>query len=264
MSLMPIAAQAEIVGTEVGSTTGDISFKGYVAYDSSVEGKPRPAIIVVHEWWGLNDYARDRARQLAALGYVALAIDMYGNGKTASHPDEAAAFSKAVMQDAKGAQARFMAAMDFLKNPEVLIDGVGSPMVDGNKIAAIGYCFGGAVVLQMARVGLDLDAVASFHGSLGAITLAQKDVVKAKILVAHGESDPFVPKEQVEAFKKEMDGAGVDYQFVSYPGAKHAFTNPSATDLGKKFKMPLEYNADADSKSWAQLQELLKQVFTEQ
>jgi dienelactone hydrolase len=225
--------------------------KGYLAYDENITGK-RPGVLVVHEWWGLNDYARKRARMLAELGYTALAVDMYGEGKQAVHPDDAKVFSSELMKNSDSAKARFMAAMDFLKQ---------QPNVDPTRIAAIGYCLGGGVVLNMARQGVDLKGVASFHGGLTAVKPAQPGGVKAKILVLHGGADRFVTPEQIEAFKQEMKSAGVDFQFISYPGAVHSFTNPEADELGKKYNMPIAYNADADRKSWAELRGFLKKIF---
>lgn len=245
------ATLAEIIGKEVTYSDGDTSMKGYLAWDSAESGK-RPAVLVVHEWWGHNDYARERARQLAALGYLALAVDMYGDGKTADHPKDAGAFSGAVMNNIDTGVERFEAAMNFVKSQETC---------DPDRIAAIGYCFGGAIVLHMARIGIDLDAVASFHGSLGPKAEAQEGKVKARVLVCHGADDKFIPQDQIDAFHREMNDAGVDYQFVAYPGSVHGFTNPGATALGEKFGIPLAYNEDADKKSWAKLEELLKEVF---
>jgi len=225
--------------------------KGYLAYDKSVEGK-RPGVIVVHEWWGNNAYARKRADMLAGLGYTAFALDMYGDGKQAEHPGDAGKFAGAVNANMEGAKARFLAAMKVLQD---------NPTADATKIAAIGYCFGGGIVLNMARLGIDLKGVASFHGSLGTQNPAKKGVVKAKLMVCHGEADPFTTPEQLAAFKKEMADAGVDMKLVSYPGAKHAFTNPDATALGKKFNLPLEYNEAADEASWQELQTFLKAIF---
>jgi dienelactone hydrolase len=246
------AAQAEIKGETIEYRSGDTVLKGYVAYDDSIEGK-RPGILVVHEWWGLNDYVRKRARMLAELGYTALALDMYGDGKMATHPDDAKKFSSAVKQDWEAGKARFMAALDLLKS---------QPTVDPERVAAIGYCFGGGVVLEMARAGVDLDGVVSFHGSLGASTPAEPGKVKARVLVYNGADDPFSPPEAIEAFKKEMDAAGVDYEFVNLPGAKHSFTNPDADKFGKEFNMPLAYNADADKTSWEGMQAFFKEIFS--
>jgi len=227
-----------------------VVMKGYLAYDENVKGK-RAGVLVVPEWWGLNDYARRRARMLAELGYTALAVDMYGEGKVVMTPDEAGKLSSGAMKDFDVAKARFLAAVDFLK---------GQATVDPNRIAAIGYCFGGGVVLNMARQGVDLKGVVSFHGSLPAVKPAQAGSVKAKILVLTGGADKFVPPEQVEAFKKEMNSAGADFRVVSYPGVLHSFTNPDATGLGKKFNMPIAYNAKADKDSWGEMKGFLSTV----
>jgi len=225
--------------------------KGYLAYDENIKGK-RPGVLVVHEWWGQNEYARTRARMLAERGYTALAVDMYGEGKTATHPDDAAKFSSETMKNFPVAKERFEAAMKFLKKQGT---------VDPTRIAAIGYCFGGGVVLNMARQGEDLKAVASFHGSLAAVRPAQTGKVKAKIRVYNGEDDKFNTQEAIDAFVKEMRGAKVDFQFINYPGAVHSFTNPDATELGKKFGLPLAYNADADARSWADMNNFFAEVF---
>ena len=246
-----VPLQAEVIGKEVSYSDGETTLKGYLAFDSAIEGK-RPAVLVVHEWWGHNDYARKRAEMLAELGYVALAVDMYGDGKTADHPKDAGAFAGEVMKNIETGEARFDAALKFLTE---------QPQADGKKTAAIGYCFGGAIALHMARVGKDLDAVASFHGTLAPQTSAEEGKVKARVLVCHGADDSFIPQEQIDAFQREMNDAGVDYQFESYPGAVHGFTNPGATALGEKFGINLAYNAEADAKSWEALKKLLKDVF---
>jgi dienelactone hydrolase len=245
------SAKAMVEGKEVQYSAGGMVMKGYLAFDRNIKGK-RPGVLVVHEWWGLNDYARKRANMLAELGYTALAVDMYGGGKTASHPDDAQKFSSAVMHDFPVAKERFEAAMDFLKK---------QPSVDPSRIAAIGYCFGGGVVLNMARQGVDLKGVASFHGSLTAVKQATPCSIKAKILVLHGADDKFTSPAQVEAFKKEMKEAGADLKFITYPGAMHSFTNPEADSLGKKFNLPLAYNAEADKKSWQELKKFLAAIF---
>jgi len=244
--------EPKIVGRTIDYSAQGAVMKGYLAYDENIAGK-RPGVLVVHEWWGLNDYARKRARMLAELGYTALAVDMYGEGKQAMHPDDAKAFSSELMKNFEVAKARFMAGMEFLKQQD---------SVDPTRIAAIGYCMGGGVVLNMARQGLDLKGVASFHGGLTAVKPAQPGSVKAKTLVLHGGADKFITPEQIEAFKQEMTSAGADFQFISYPGATHSFTNPEATELGKKFNMPIAYNADADEKSWDELKEFLKNIFS--
>jgi dienelactone hydrolase len=207
---------------------------------------------VVHEWWGHNDYARKRAEMLAKLGYVALAVDMYGSGRQASHPDEAGKFAGAVAGNMPVAKARFKAAIDTLKAQQT---------VNSHNIAAIGYCFGGGIVLNMARQGVDLKAVVSFHGSLATQNPAERGNIKAKIRVFNGAADPLVKAEHIEAFKKEMKRAGADYELVNYPGAKHAFTNPHADQLGAKFSLPLAYQKQADEDSWRRMQVFFKQVF---
>ncbi|MFZ1864346.1 MAG: dienelactone hydrolase family protein [Polyangiales bacterium] len=250
---MTRGTEPNIQGQEVTYRAGDTTLKGYIAWDANHEGR-RPGVVVVHEWWGHNDYVRRRARMLAEQGYTALALDMYGDGKQADHPKDAQSFMMESISNPEIAKARFMAAYDLLKKHET---------VDPSKIAAIGYCFGGAVVLQMARFGTDLKGVASFHGNLSTDSPAKPGVVKAKVLVLHGADDSLVPKEQVTAFKKEMDTAGVDYTFIAYPGAVHAFTNPAATENGKKFNLPLAYDEHADHESWAELQKFLRGVFGE-
>jgi dienelactone hydrolase len=241
----------DIRGEEVVYKAGDTTLKGFIAWDAS-KTEPRPGVIVVHEWWGHNEYVRKRARMLAEEGYTALALDMYGDGKQASHPEDAQKFMMETISNAEVAAARFEAALELLKS---------HASTDATKTAAIGYCFGGAVVLHMARAGKDLDGVASFHGNLATETPAKPGAVKAKVLVLHGADDPFVPKEQVAAFKKEMDAAGADYEFIEYPGAVHAFTNPDATANGEKFKLPLRYDEKADEQSWAELQKFLDALF---
>ena len=245
------AAKPRVEGKDVQYSAEGVVLKGYLAYDAKVKGK-RPGVLVVHEWWGLNDYARKRADMLAEMGYVALAVDMYGDGKQAMHPDDAGKFSSELMKNFDVAKARFMAALEFLK---------GQPAVDPDRIAAIGYCFGGGVVLNMARQGVDLKGVASFHGSLTAVQAATPGSVKAKVLVLHGADDKFITPEQIEAFKQEMKNAGADFRFIAYPGAVHSFTNPDADKLGKKFNLPLSYNAKADKKSWKELKEFLAAIF---
>jgi len=245
------ASNGAIVAQNIGYQADGTRMKGYMAYDDAVQGQ-RPGIIVVHEWWGLNDYARKRARMLASLGYTAFALDMYGEGKQAQHPDEAKIFSSEVMQNLPIEKARFTAALDVLHNNRT---------VDPQRIAAIGYCFGGGVVLEMARSGIDLAGVVSFHGMLATDHPAQAGTVKTKILVMTGADDPFIPPEQVAKFKREMDSAKVDYKLISYPGAKHAFTNPDANDYGEKFNLPLAYNHAADLASWKEMQAFFQKIF---
>jgi len=246
-------ASAALQEEQVEYQAGDKTLKGYLVYDDALE-MPRPGVLVVHEWWGLNDYARKRARMLAELGYTAFAVDMYGDGKTADHPDTAGRFSSEVRENWQQGKARFMAAYDLL---------AGHAKTDGERIGAIGYCFGGGVVLHMAREGVELEGVVSFHGSLGTDRPARPGEVRADVLVYNGAEDPFVTPEQIEAFKAEMESANVDYEFVSLAGAKHSFTNPGATENGEKFGLPLEYNAEADKKSWNGMKAFFDEVFVQ-
>ena len=245
------SAQAEIITQDITYKQGDTEMKGLLAYDDSVKGQ-RPGILVVHEWWGHNDYARKRARMLAEMGYTALAVDMYGDGQQASHPDDAGKFARAVGGNMPVAKARFEAAMNTLKSQKT---------VAGDNIAAIGYCFGGGIVLNMARQGVDLKGVVSFHGSVATQNPAQKGDIKAKVRVFNGAEDPMVKAEHIDAFKQEMEAAGVDYVFVNYPGAKHSFTNPDADMFAQKFNLPLAYDKNADEDSWQQMQAFFKSIF---
>lgn len=246
-----VPATPDIQTEEVTYEVGGSPFTGYFAWDASVKGK-RPGVLVVHQWWGHGEYVRERARMLAKMGYTALALDMYGAGKLAKHPSDATTFMNEALKDPEVSKARFMAAYDLLQKHAT---------TEADKVAAIGYCFGGAVVLHMARFGTELAGVASFHGNLATQSPAQPGSVTAKVLVLHGEADPLVPPEQVQAFKKEMDAAGVDYEFVGYPGAMHSFTEKGSTEIGKKFDMPLAYNEAADKDSWARLDAFLKKIF---
>ena len=243
--------KAKIEGKSVEYTAGGVVLKGYLAYDENIKGK-RPGILVVHEWWGQNEYVRKRARMLAELGYTALALDMYGEGRIADHPDDARKFSSEVMKNFPVAKERFLAALEFLKK---------QPTVDPDRIAAIGYCFGGGVVLNMARQGVDVKGIASFHGGLAAIMPDQPTRIKAAVRVYNGADDTYVPAEAIEALKKEMAEQKVNFKFENYPGAVHGFTNPDATEIGKKFLMAYAYNATADKASWTDLQHYLKEIF---
>ncbi|OQP62692.1 dienelactone hydrolase [Niastella vici] len=235
----------------------DISFagdsttmNGYVAYDTSIDTK-RPAILIIPEWWGLNDYPKMRARELAKLGYIAMAMDMYGNGLTTDSPATAGKLAMPFYTNPQKAKARIDAALVALKS---------YMQTDTGKIAAIGYCFGGGMVLNAARLGEPFKGVVSFHGTLVG-TPANKDLLKAKILVCHGADDPFVKKEEVDKFKKQMDSIHADLTFKTYAGAVHAFTNPKATEVGKKWNIPIAYNAAADSASWKDMKEFFDRIF---
>lgn len=246
------AVAPEVEGQEIEYATSDTKMNGYLAFDSKISGK-RPGILVIHEWWGHNEYARRRAEMLADLGYVALAVDMYGEGKKADHPQDAGKFSSAVFANMDEAKARFEQALKTLK---------AHPMVDGDKIAAIGYCFGGSVALTMANAGYDLDAVAAFHSGVTLPIMPDAEqAFDTKVLVANGAADPFIKAEDVVSWSKAMDAAHADYEYIAYPETKHAFTDPGATAKGATFNLPLEYNEKSDIDSWIKLQELLDKAF---
>ncbi|RDY61532.1 dienelactone hydrolase family protein [Flagellimonas nanhaiensis] len=246
----PETLAVKVKGVEVSYASDSTNLKGYIAYDENLEGK-RPGILIVHEWWGHNEYVRERADMLAELGYTAIAVDMYGDGKQADHPDDAGKFAMSVMQNLPEATARFNAAVELLKQHE---------SVDAEKMAAIGYCFGGSVVLTMANSGADLDAVAAFHSGVTLPVMPNKDL-KAHVLVCNGADDPFISPESITAFTSAMDSIGATYEYISYPGVKHSFTSKAADANGEKFQLPLAYDAEADQKSWASLQQLLNEVF---
>lgn len=236
----------ENVNYEIDSLNMD----GYVVYDSAITGK-RPAVLVVHEWWGLNEYTKRRTRELAGLGYIAMAVDMYGNGQRADNPDLAGKLAGPFYKDPAMARAHFDAALNKLKTYKE---------VDTANIGAIGYCFGGGVLLNIARLGEPLKGLVSFHGSLIG-TPADKNLLKAKLLVLHGDDDKFVLPAEVATFKKQMDSIGASYTFKSYPGANHAFSNPDATAMGQKFKIPIAYNAAADTASWNEMKTFFTELF---
>ncbi|TCI84806.1 dienelactone hydrolase family protein [Tenacibaculum sp. M341] len=242
----------KVKGTEVSYASDSTNLKGYIAFDESKKGK-RPGVLIVHEWWGHNDYVRERADMLAELGYTAIAVDMYGDGKQANHPEDAGKFAGSVMKNLPEAKARFNAAIALLTNHE---------SVDTTKVAAIGYCFGGSVALTMANSGFDLDAVAAFHSGVALPVMPNKDL-KARVLVCNGADDPFISPESVTAFKSALDSLGTTYEYYSYPGVKHSFTSKAADENGKKFNLPLAYDAEADKKSWNSLQKLLKEAFVD-
>ena len=245
---LPGAAIAAVKTEAVQYKDGDQVLNGFVSYDDAISGK-RPGVMVVHEWWGLNDYAKHRAEMLAELGYVAFAADMYGDNKVTTHAADAKGWMTQITDNQDAWQKRALAGLEALKSND---------KVDPERLAAIGYCFGGATVMQLAYAGADLDGVASFHGALPAATPEQQKNIKTSILIAHGEKDAHVPPERVAAFKEALDAAGADYEFVTYGGAEHSFTNPDAGSFG----VPgLKYDAKADARSWATMQDFLKEVF---
>lgn len=242
-------------GTEHAITTEEISYRagdqachGYLARPQ--EPGKYPGILVLHEWWGHTDYVRHRAEQLAALGYVALAADMFGEERTADTPDAAQAMMQQLMGDATAVCSRFEAARDRLLQ---------QPDVDAERLAAVGYCMGGGIALAMARSGSPLRGVVAFHGVLGTEHPAEAGKVRARVLALSGSDDAFAPEEEQQAFEREMQAAGVDYELVRYPGVKHAFTNPVVDEKAKRFGLPLAYDADADS--WRRMHAFLKHIF---
>jgi dienelactone hydrolase len=240
-------ANAAIKEVPVAYSDGQTSMKGFVVYDDSSQAK-RPGIVMVHEWWGITPHIHNEAKRFAQEGYTVFIADMYGDAKTADNPKDAGALSSSVMKAPSTMESRFKAAQAALAK---------QASVNPERIGAVGYCFGGAVVLNMARTGDDLAAVAGFHASLGLNTPAPAPgTVKAKILILNGADDPFVKREQYDTLKKELDAAKADYRVIEYPGAVHAFTNPEATELGKKFNLPLKYDAKADQESKAEADKL--------
>ncbi len=240
------SAFGEIKTKTIDYSYGGITMKGHLAWDDSIKEK-RPGVLVVHEWWGLNDYAKKRAEQLAKLGYVALAADMYGEGKATQHSEDASKMAEAVRSNIEVWRGRANAALQVLRN---------QPLVDNQRLAAIGYCFGGATVLQLAYSGADLKAVVSFHGPLPVPETT--DRIKAKILILHGADDPHVPADSVQKLRAKLDQGKVPYQFISYPGAGHGFTVPEA---GKTVMKGVAYNAEADKLSWQEMMKLFNEVF---
>lgn len=232
---------------EISYQDGNTRFKCVVYYQEGLMTK-RPGVMVIHEWWGCNDYAKRRATMLAELGYVAIAVDMFGEGQLANNPKDASALASPFYEHPEMGIQRMTLALEKFKTVSQL---------DTSRIAAIGYCFGGGQVLNAARKGLNLKGVVSFHGSLRGIA-ATKNSTRAAILVCHGQNDEFVPEEDVLAFKQNLDSLHVAYQFKTYEGT-HAFTNPDATENGKKFYLPIAYNAKSDKASWQDMKTFLSQ-----
>ena len=240
-----------VLTNRVEYQVGDNVHQGYLAYDDEIT-EPRPGVLIVHEWWGLNNTMVRRAHMLAELGYVALAIDMYGAGQVAADADQAGSLMTAVLDDMDAGTAALCAGHDLL---------LSQPGVDPGRSAAIGYCFGGAMVLQMARIGMPLSAVVSFHGSLGSFHTADPGSIAAKILVCHGEADSMVTLDDVDVFKQEMEVAGADSEILILPGAKHGFSSVEADDNAQKFGVDVGYQQQADEQSWKAMQTLFNRVF---
>lgn len=246
-----LSARAELVTKTIGYSQGGVKLEGYLAYENQTAAL-RPGVLVVPEWWGLNDYAKSRARQLAELGYVAFAVDMYGNGITTTDPKKAGAlagqfYGKPLMAE------RAQAALEQLLK---------TGLVDKKRVAAIGFCFGGAVCQALAYSGAPLAGIVSFHGSLIPASPEAAARNHAKFLICHGALDPFTTPEQIAAFKKSLDDGKFDYQFIYYSGALHAFTNPDADALAAETGLKgIGYNAAAARRSWLLMQQFFDEIF---
>ena len=243
-----LPAAAAVQSKAIEYKDGDTSLRGYLYWDDRYE-KKRPGVLVLHEWWGLNAYAKMRARMLAESGYVAFAPDMYGGGQVTEHAEEAKGWMQQITANMDGWQQRAKVGLEQLKAQD---------QVDGDNLAAVGYCFGGATAMQMAYAGMDIKGVASFHGSLPAATEEQQKNIKASVLVAHGDADKFVPPERIDAFKQALNQAGADWEIVIYGGARHSFTVPDAERKGIE---NLKYDPKADRRSWAKLMSFLDELF---
>jgi len=241
-------ARAEVKTETVTYKHGEQTFKGYLAWDDAMKAK-RPGVLVVHEWWGLNDYARKRAEQLAKMGYIAFAPDMYGDGKTTEHPKEAGEMAGMVRKNQKEWRDRALAGLKILRD---------NPHVDSGKLAAIGYCFGGSTALQLAYASPDIKAAVSFHGALPIPDTKLDKVITAKILICHGADDSFISEETIQKVRAAYKELGVDYEMIYLGGAVHSFTVPGAEQRGLK---GMAYNAAADRRSWAAMKELFHEVF---
>ncbi|HOD49933.1 MAG TPA: dienelactone hydrolase family protein [Candidatus Hydrogenedentes bacterium] len=243
--LAAATAQAAVETESITYREGDTELTGYLARNTAVK-KPAPGILIVHDWTGLGEQAKNTARRLAELGYVAFALDMYGGGKLAKDSNQAAEWSATFKNDPALARRRFEAALNVLR---------AQPGVEPARIAAIGYCFGGTIVLEMARLGVDVQAVVSFHGGLASKVPEDQRRPAAAILVCHGADDPHVPQTEVKAFLDEMKAANAKFEFVQYQGAVHSFTNPEADSEGARFE------PTAARRSWIAMLNFLELVF---
>lgn len=251
MTLSSLNAHAAIVTRDIDYTDGDVALRGYYTYDDAIK-TPRPGVIVVHEWWGLNDYAKRRAKELAEMGYAAFAVNMYGTGVTADTPATATETSAPFYKDRALMSGRAKAGLDVL---------AAQPEVDKTKLAAIGFCFGGTTVLELARSGADIKGVVSFHGGLATPAPAKEGSIKGAVLALNGGADPMVAQAEKDAFAKEMQAAKVNFKSIDYAGATHAFTNPDATAIGEKFKIPVAYNPEAEKQSMGEMKKFLHTIF---
>jgi dienelactone hydrolase len=249
LTLISTSAFPAIKTELIEYTDGDTALEGFLAYDDS-KSDPRPGVLVIHDWTGLQDYAKERATMLAELGYVAFAADIYGKGVRPTDPKECAVMSGKYKSDLPLLRRRVALGFDQLKKQK---------LVQSDKLAAIGYCFGGTSVLELARSGADVKGVVSFHGALATALPAKEGEVKAKVLVCHGDADPFVKPAEVAAFKEEMLNAKAKMKFVAYPGAVHSFTKKAAGNDPSKGQA---YNENADKESWAEMKKFFKELFS--
>ena len=246
-----VLANADIRTEEIEYSHDGTKLQGYLAFDDSMLGK-RPGILVVHEWWGHNDHARNRAKMLAEEGYTALALDMYGGGKLANHPKKAAEFMNAAFSNWPESQARYNKALEVLKAHKT---------VDSTRIGSIGFCFGGAVSIKMARSGAELKGMVAFHSALPIEPALTKNSINSAILIINGSEDGFLKPETVADFSEDMFKANVDFTYMNLKGAKHSFTNPQADEFRKKFNITaLEYNKKADKIAWEAMLRFFKRV----
>ncbi len=239
---------AELVEKNMEYKEGDTTLEGYIVYNDELVTEKSPGVLVVHDWKGLGEYSKRRARELTDLGYVAMAVDIYGKGVRPKDTQEASEQATRYKNDRALMRARIHAALDALRE---------HPLVDDQEVAAMGYCFGGTVALELARSGADIDGVVSFHGGLSTPEPAG-DGLKARILVLHGADDPYVPPEEVLAFQEEMRQAGADWQMVSYGNAVHSFTHREAGNDNSK---GAAYNQEADERSWIAMENFFNEIF---
>lgn len=245
---VPIQAHAAIVTKMIEYKEGETTLQGYVAYDDGIADK-RPGILVVHDWMGFGPFGNQKAQELAKLGYIAMAVDIYGKGVRPQNTDEAGTLVGVYKADRALLRKRILAGYETLKK---------EALVDTDKIAVMGFCFGGTTALELARSGAPIKGVVSFHGGLSTPTPKDAKNIKAKILALHGADDPYVPADEVQAFEKEMNDGHVDWQLIKYSGAVHAFTNPAAGNDNSK---GAAYNERADKRSWVAMQDFFQEVF---
>jgi dienelactone hydrolase len=249
----PLAMSAKFVTKTVPYEHDGVKLEGYLAYDEALVSptKLAPGVLVIPEWWGLTDYPKTRAHQLASLGYVAFVADMYGAGVTTTDPKKAGELAAPFYGSPLMAERASAGLWQMLK----------TGLVDPARCAAIGYCFGGSTVQALAFSGAPLAGVVSFHGGPVPVPADAATTTKAKLLICHGAIDPFVKKEDLDTFLKALDAAKLDYQFISYAGAVHAFTNPEADKIAAATGLPIAYNAAADRRSWSHMAAFLEEIF---